>query len=292
GMGKRRRARSVAWGTFIYRLLGVVIALPLGKFYLGLAQRLSSLILYEMVYIQMAVALVNAALLLPFADLLSSICLGLVPLEEEPGEPIYLDESLLPFPDVALALLSRETVRAANYLEELLQTLLCGGESDRAQNIRESLGDLLEACLRYLSSMAVPLEDERLRREYMNVSYSLAMLKDMAEIATSRLWPVAHALQGCDRLVAALLETLRNALGAFALGEEDFVRNTKASYERYVEEERVLRSTLVGAIDGAHGMKRLSAIMILSGIAKMASELAGGVMMVEGREQANDERGG
>ncbi|HHV52040.1 MAG TPA: hypothetical protein GXX52_00925, partial [Synergistaceae bacterium] len=100
------------------------------------------------------------------------------------------------------------------------------------------------------------------------------------------------ALQGCDRLVVALLETLRNALGAFALGEEDFVRNAKASYERYVEEERVLRSTLVGAIDGAHGMKRLSAIMILSGIAKMASELAGGVMMVEGREQANDERGG
>ncbi|HOA76156.1 MAG TPA: Na/Pi symporter [Thermosynergistes sp.] len=292
GMGKRRRARSVAWGTFIYRLLGVVIALPLGKFYLGLAQRLSPLILYEMVYIQMAVALVNAALLLPFADLLSSLCLGLVPLEEEPGEPIYLDESLLPFPDVALALLSREAVRAANYLEELLQTLLCGGESDRAQNIRESLGDLLEACLRYLSSMAVPLEDERLRREYMNISYSLAMLKDMVEIVTSRLWPVAHALQGCDRLVAALLETLRNALGAFALGEEDFVRNTKASYERYIEEERVLRSTLVGAIDGAHGMKRLSAIMTLSGIAKMASELAGGVMIGEGREQANDERGG
>jgi Na+/phosphate symporter len=241
-----------------------------------------------MVYIQMAVALVNAALLLPFADLLSSLCLGLVPLEEEPGEPIYLDESLLPFPDVAIALLSRETVRAANYLEELLQTLLCGGESDRAQNIRESLGDLLEACLRYLSSMTVPLEDERLRREYMSVSYSLAVLKEMADIITSRLWPVAHALQGCDRLVAALLETLRDALGAFALGEEDFVRKAKASYERYMEEEHTLRSTLVGAANGAHGMKRLSAIMTLSGIARMASELAGGVIMVEGRERASE----
>lgn len=234
GLGARPQARALAWSTLLYKVAGAGAALPLAPLLHDVVRSLTPGISLRFALLQAMILWGNAALLFPAASLLARVSQQVARLtaRESPGIPLYLDEAALPFPHLALALLSREMVRLANIVEQYLTLVLFDRTRERDRvALQEGLPLLAEACSDFL--LALPPSTDRTmecaREELFDHLRSLSQLA--AQLATGfgpRSDAVAEILLGPDphhepwrAFAFSLVELVRASLGTFVLGETE-----------------------------------------------------------------------
>ena len=127
----------------------------------------------------------NATLLVAFLPLLGPIAqittrLLPDPLKDAASGPSYLDESLMPMPDMALAVAARETLRLGDMVGEMLdRTLVSLRESDEAphaavERLESEVDSLHEAIKVYVTRLSRgELDENDARRASEVISYAI-----------------------------------------------------------------------------------------------------------------------
>ncbi|MCF7935527.1 MAG: Na/Pi symporter [Synergistales bacterium] len=293
GLGTRRNARRLAWSTLLYKLGGALLLLPLLPLLPGLAGAVLPAPQTQVAGVHFLFVWGNALAFLPLVPLLDLLSRKIASLGGSIGlsEPRYIDDGLLVFPALALSLLSREMIRLGNHMEELLVLLLFRREeTDRIERYRESVETLSAACSDYLLELRDPLEDPGLHREYASLAYTMTFVREMAAILTDRLARSATALdQGFadspqaapawSRCADELVSVFRNALGAFALGEQKLASQSCAARDRMLAASGEIRGILTdnGALfDTAATMRGWELLSSSEELARAATEVAGG----------------
>ncbi len=119
--GMNARARRITLGNVIMRITTVLIILPFVDEIAAFASTLDTASEREIVHFHTLFNVFLAALFLPFITPLTAFCKKLLP-HEAPKKrpettPLYLDESALSSPTIALAAAASETLRVAKLVE-------------------------------------------------------------------------------------------------------------------------------------------------------------------------------
>ncbi len=259
GLGGRPQARALAWSTLLYKVTGAGAALLLAPLLQGFFATQTSPVPLRFALLQALILWGNAALLLPAASLLARVSqrIARFAARETPGTPRYLDEAALPFPHLALTLLSREMVRLANALEQYLTLVLFDRSRSRERAaLREGLPLLAEACSDFLLALP-PCADRRMETCREELFDDLRSLKQLADQLATRFGPrsddMAEKFLGTDpelalwRNFASTLEDLvRYSLGTFVLGETDPSPLAQRLSREFDSQEQLLRAQLRG----------------------------------------------
>ncbi len=257
GLGGHPQARALAWSTLLYKLGGAGGALLLAPLLQGVFATLTSPVPLRFALLQALILWGNAGLLLPAAPLLArtSQRFARIFARESPGTPLYLDDAALPFPHLALALLSREMVRLANALEEYLTLVLFDRSRLREHAaLQEGLPMLAEACADFLLALP-PSADRSVEMSREELFDDLRSLRQLTAELTARFAPHCDALGDKlsgggaeDRLwrdfAGTLLELVRDSLGAFVLGEPEASPLSQRLFQDFQLREHRLRARL------------------------------------------------
>jgi phosphate:Na+ symporter len=258
GLSGKQNARKLGICTFVYKLSGVLLLIPLLPWIEMLLSRAGGPISGTIVMAQVGMTVFNALVFYPFTDLLASISGQIAERTggERLGSPVYLDEELVEVPSLSILLLSQEMIRLANYMELYCQILFFPEQGRREfEQLPSAIRDLSETCEEYMYRIRISADDERMRESYATVSYSMLAFRQMARILSGDLRRMAE--QGTmalfrrevgeetwEALTRLAHTNIRLALRAFALGDADSASDT-SRYEREFDElDRKIRARL------------------------------------------------
>ncbi|MGI9421296.1 MAG: Na/Pi cotransporter family protein [Geminicoccaceae bacterium] len=257
------RARRIPLGNLIFRLLGVVIALPfldlITPHLLAFDADPVHLIVNAHLLFNLALCVGFIAFIGPIARLVE----GLMPdPQETAGQedgPRHLDESLLDTPSVAIAMAARETLRIGDTVEQMLaNTLPVLEHNDDAlrQEVEETddvVDALHEAVKLYLTRLSRgELDDEDSRRAVDIIAFT-TNLEHVGDIIDKNLMELAakktreqlqfskEGLEDLREMHARLMETVRLSLTVFINQELETATELLARKEQFREME--LRDT-------------------------------------------------
>ena len=257
------RARRIPLGNLIFRLLGVVIALPF------LDQVTPHLLAFDPDPVSVIVnahLLFNLALcvgLLAFTGPIARLVDGMLPdPQETAGEeegPRHLDDSLLDTPNVAIAMAARETLRIGDTVEDMLAKSLRVLEQNddvlrqEVEATDDVVDDLHEAVKLYLTRLSRgELDDEDSRRAIDIISFT-TNLEHVGDIVDKNLMELAakkirkqlqfskEGLRDLQDMHARIMETVRLSLTVFINQELQTATELLARKEQFREME--LRGT-------------------------------------------------
>lgn len=246
-LGKKRKSQGLAWSTFLYRVFGILPMIPLGALYVKIGESLPVTIDVHIAFLQILLVLTNMILLLPFVSFLSKMGERLASFSgRESIEPLYLDWAFVDITPLAVSLLTKEIVRASNFLEEFLYGLFHGDIVDegRMPLLKSSLPDLVDSCIFYRSAITwISKEDSALVKEFVATSYSLNALKNMVTLATARLFPLLRGereivgysllLSEMEEIKGLFFDIFTSSLGAYALDDPSFAKKAFKLYGKF-----------------------------------------------------------
>jgi phosphate:Na+ symporter len=272
-------ARRIPLGNLIFRLLGVLIALP----FLGqIAQHLAAfdadpvrMIVNFHLLFNLALCIGLLALIGPIGRLVEMLMPDPVEVAGDDNGPRHLDESVLDTPPVALAMAARETLRMGDIVEQMLVKTLRVLELNDDQLRREveasddDVDQLHEAIKLYLTRLTRgELDDEDSRRAVDIIGFTINLEhvgdiidKNLMELAAKkirmRLRFSREGLQDLTEMHARLMATARLSLTVFInqdletaralLARKDLLREMElSSTERHLAR---LRSGEVASIE-------------------------------------------
>ncbi|MFA0887882.1 MAG: Na/Pi cotransporter family protein [Synergistales bacterium] len=287
---RRQNARRLAWANLLYRVSGAAAAgLAWGGLHLGGRLAGASPTMAPSFALGFIVCL-NALLFYPFAGLFARAVEKLPIRERESlSEPLYLDDSALALPLVALQLLAREMARLAGYADELLTRVLLAPEPKaRVEALRRDLPVLAESCLDFMFEIPAPPEEDPARTTYAGVSYALIAMKSLVAVAALRLGPLC--MEGdCETLRSRLAESdwenpIRRlvrlvgfSLGSFVLGDSDLSRRALDLADSFGKETEGLRAKLLeggGLFDSRSEVAAWEFLSAADDLVRAASEIA------------------
>ncbi len=253
-----RVARRIPLGNLIFRLVGVLIALPfLGR----IGQELAAfeadpirLIVNFHLLFNLALCLGLLAFIGPVGRLLDMLLPEPARADDDQG-PRYLDDALLDTPPVALAMAARETLRMGDILEQMLAKTLrvLENDDDALRRVVEAsdneVDELHEAIKLYLTRLSRgELDDEDSRRAVDIIAFTTNLEhvgdiidKNLMELAAKkirgRLHFSAEGLCELKEMHARLMETLRLSLTVFLNQELESARALLARKDQLREME-------------------------------------------------------
>jgi phosphate:Na+ symporter len=250
--GGRRSAKSLAAATLVYKLAGVAAFVP---FAYAAGSLVSSFTLTgRIAAAQIVLVLFNAALFYPWPHILTR-CGDFVSrfTASEGSIPApRLDADLLEIPALAIRLLSKEMVRLMNEIEATLRIALTRPGSRPSKEhqllmrlLPAAMGELAEACERYMYAIHPPSEPETMR-EYRAVSSAMLALREASRLAAGRLSALAGGARTPQfaRAAAIFLSATRDAFHAFALGNSELARRAEAGKAKFDRAAFELRRAL------------------------------------------------
>ncbi|HEX5080141.1 MAG TPA: Na/Pi cotransporter family protein [Geminicoccaceae bacterium] len=231
-----RVARRIPLGNLIFRLAGVLVALPflgpLEQYLVAFDPEPVRLIVNLHLLFNLALCLGLLAFIGPIGQLVDRLLPEAAGAAEDNG-PRHLDESLLDTPPVALAMAARETLRMGDVIEAMLANSLRVLEQNDDQLRREveatddELDQLHEAIKLYLTRLSRnELDDEDSQRAVDIIAFTTNLEhvgdivdKNLMELAAkkirNRLQFSAEGLQDLKEMHAHLMETVRLSLTVF-----------------------------------------------------------------------------
>ena len=251
-------ARRIPLGNLIFRLLGVLLALP----FLGqIGQELAAfdadpirLIVNFHLLFNLALCLGLLAFIGPVGRLVDMLLPEPVGSAHDEG-PRHLDDALLDTPPVALAMAARETLRMGDIVEEMLGKSLRVLEQDDDALRREveasddDIDQLHEAIKLYLTRLSRgELDDEDSRRAVDIIAFTTNLEhvgdiidKNLMELAAKKIRGKLHfSAEGLCELKdmhARLMATVRLALTVFINQELDSAKALLARKDQLREME-------------------------------------------------------
>jgi phosphate:Na+ symporter len=193
-------ARRVPLANLIFRLTGVVIALPLLPWITPWVALIEPQAWRQVADFHTAFNLAVATLFLPLIGPIASLCTRLLPDRprgEESGKPHYLDNAALDSPAVAIANAARETLRMGDIIEKMLRQTLEVFRNDDRKLLREveALDDdvdkLHHAIKLYLTEMSRDAVDQTDQKRSIDVITFTTNLEHIGDIIDKNLMELA-----------------------------------------------------------------------------------------------------
>ena len=297
GMNAGLSARRLAFATFAFKTVGsaaFALCIPIAH---AAFAHLGAAPARELVFGQVAIAVFNIALFLPFRSALVSVSERLVSGGEDLGEPRYLNEELLGVHELAVTLLSREISRLAAFMEAYLQMLLEPTQRDEKlfRALPKAISDLCDACQEFTYRLHVPLNDERLRSSLIMTSYAMSNIRGMTRLLCGEIRydleaPEFHDAM-TDRLGAGLWLTwkklsrkcLRDSFRAFVIGEQGLVSSVRELENEILLLSARIRRELAWQDQGydRSAARAVRLVSAMQGFLSTAKELAEGESFVK-----------
>lgn len=135
------RARWITIGNLLMRVTSILLVLPFLSFFMMIFNDLEVAAAREIIHFHTLFNVLLAIIFLPLVNKLSSICEKILPYSEEAEEkttkPLYLDETALDSPTIALAGAARETLRVANLVETMFTDSMKALKTDEMEILKE-----------------------------------------------------------------------------------------------------------------------------------------------------------
>ena len=253
--------RRVALGSLLYKLLGLLLVMPLLRPMVdwmdGLALSPQGLVIgFHLVYNGL-----RCTLLLPTVGPMARLCTWLLPerqVDNGIARPRHLDRSALGTPSLALANAVRETLRIGDLVEQMLTHLLevlRHGETAPGKEIRrldDDVDALYSAVKLYLAQVprdALGDHDSRRWAEIIELAVNLEQAGDIIERMLGKLQNQKTAqrhsfsdsgLEELSSLHAQLMSNLRLGLSVFLSGDRESARRLLREKRSFRARERRL----------------------------------------------------
>jgi phosphate:Na+ symporter len=263
-------ARRVTLGNFLFKLIGVAIAIPLVHFAGLLVESANVSPAHEVVLFHLAFNSVLAIVFVGLTERITQFSERLLPAPpptESSARPRHLDPSALETPALAIGNAAREALRIADVIEEMLRgmlTVLQTNDRDLAQRLRKMddvVDELYTAVKLYLTQVPRGALDERESRRWADIvsfTINLEQVGDIIEriladiedrkIDKGRSFSEAGMMEIID-LHGRLVANLRLATSVFLNGDQKSAQELLA--------QKVLVRDLERAYADSH-LKRLA----------------------------------
>ncbi len=144
------RARRVTTGNIIMRVTSILLTIPLIGIFIGLLDTMEIDKSREIIHFHTIFNLLLACTFMPLITPLAKLCKNIVPhikaKVNEEDKPIYLDDSALESPTIALAGAAHETLRIAKIVETMFSDSMTALKSENTDIIKkiEKADDLVD----------------------------------------------------------------------------------------------------------------------------------------------------
>ncbi len=255
-------AKRVAYAHTLFKILGVLIFFPFISQLAGLIEETSPSTIRQIANAHTFFNLSLGLMFLPFSGLMARLLTSSVTekAHEGPFGPKYLDEGVLSTPSLALSQASRETIRMADVVQEMLSRVISAlNTRDEAQVSEvEDMDDKVDKLDRgirfYLAKLAKSaLTEEQSRKEIAIISIT-SDLENIGDIIDKHLMYMARkrlkeklsfSKEGFEELGVFHKKTMDNfaiAVGAFAAGDLDLAERIMRNREKVTELEKEYRN--------------------------------------------------
>lgn len=191
--GNDPAARRPALGNLIGRLVGVAVAIgvlgPISQFIVSIEPTKARAVADFHTLFNLAVALVSLPLLSPYASLLRRLLPDRAD-PADPARPLYLDPAAKETPIVALGAASREALRLADVLEEMLLGVSAGlakgdrrllVETRRREDVLDKLNIAIKSYLTSLDPDELNETDQRRLNEILTFTMNIEQAGDVVD---------------------------------------------------------------------------------------------------------------
>ncbi len=260
-MGSTVDAKRVALAHILFKVAGVVVVLPFIGPFTELVRLTSSDIPRQIAYAHTFFNIGIAMIFLPLTSMFTSVVRYMIPQEREPHMmgPRYLDPLVLTTPSLALGQASREALRVADMVQEMVKdSMIVFKQNDRALcerlQERDNDVDLLDREIKlYLTRLSrESLTEEQAQREFEILAFTNNMEnigdvidKNLMELALKK---IEGQLSFSEEGIAEIEELHRKVLENFEIGvitftnsDRELARRLLHRKARVAELERRLR---------------------------------------------------
>lgn len=260
-LGGNPEARRVAIAHVLFKLLGAALFLPLTEPFAALVSLTTQDAARQVANAHTAFNVAIACLFLPLAHQFARLVSWLVPEKSGDGafKPIYLDEYVLESPALALGQATRETLRMADLIQEMVKdSLKVFRDNDEVllEQIekREDQIDFLEESIKaYLTQLSQQsLTEEQSRRE-IGLLYLINDLEHIGDIVDKSMMQLARkkvegrlafsprGMAEVEDLYRRVMGNLRSVITAVATRDVELAQKVLAEKAIVNRMERELR---------------------------------------------------
>ncbi len=257
--GAEPRARRVPLGNFLFRLAGVVVALPLLDFIAPWLADLEAAPERQIANLHTGFNLALAVIFLPLIGPMAKLLARLWPDRPEPEDssrPRYLEPSAMETPSVAIASAARETLRLGDIVAEMLRKTMDVFRTDDRRLMREvehmddtvdRLQETIKLYLTKVSREALDPEESRRCIDAITFTTNLEHIgdiidKNLMELAAKKIKNRLHfSEEGLAEIVTMherLMENFKLALNVFIAGDARMARRLIEEKVQFRELER------------------------------------------------------
>lgn len=253
-------ATYVPIANIVIRVTGVILCLPfihiIGEYLMLISDAPERLLVNFHTFFNVALAII----FLPLTKQVSSFVKSIVPAKDDakdPGRPIYLKESELDKPSVALSAAVRETLRLSDILQSMLEdTLLVMRDNDEklARDIRKRddvVDDIYKAVKMYIARLAHEKLDDNESKQYAQVLKFSTNLESAGDLIDKSLIDMAlkkikdkklfseEGWEEIEEMHETVLTNMRMAQNVFLMGDRKLARDLVQSKDkvRLLEED-------------------------------------------------------
>jgi phosphate:Na+ symporter len=289
--------RRVAIGNLVFRLAGAAVVLPLagwiGPHLLATEPNLSRAAADFHTAFNLFVALAFLPLLFPFALALEKLFPDRLE-AADPSRPMYLDQSAIEIPSVALGHAAREVLRMVDVLDEMLTAV-----SDAMRNRdRETLSrvrrtdDVLDALNREIKSYVTSIDPDNLTDEehhrleaILAFAFNLESAGDVVErniagfLAKQIKRGAAMSNAGraeVEQSLDAVRSNLRTAASIFTTGDERAARVLAEQKEQFRNREAAALKAHIGLLRAGGAAVDAPPVDLLRDIKRLNDHLVAG----------------
>jgi phosphate:Na+ symporter len=184
-------ARRVTLGNFLFKLIGVAIAIPLVNYAGAFVAWANVSPAHEVVLFHLAFNVALAIVFMAFTHRIAQFAERIIPTPppaESKTKPRHLDPSALETPALAIGNAAREALRIADVIEEMLRgtlTVLQTNDRELAQRLRkmdDMVDELYTAVKLYLTQVPRGALDERESRRWADIVSFTINLEQVGDI--------------------------------------------------------------------------------------------------------------
>jgi phosphate:Na+ symporter len=263
GSSTNPATRRLPIGNLINRVIGVVVALPflqpIAEDFTRLEPNPARMAADFHTVFNIAVALVFILIL----DRLASLLVRLLPepaRSPDPAAPVYLDETAIATPSVALACAARETLHMGDIVESMLRKGMTAlmtnnrklaAEVSRMDNIVDRLDEAIKLYVTKVTRECLDDRDGRRAMEIISFSINLEHIgdiidKNLMEIAVKKIkHKYEFSKEGASELAAFHKRIIDNLKLAFSV----FINNDVKVARALIEEKTQLRTAELACAD-------------------------------------------
>lgn len=248
-------AMRIPLGNMLVRAVGVLACLPLLTFIAPYIAMIDPDPVREIVNFHTAFNVVLALLFLPFTGVLNKILKKALPDREaayDQGHPKYLNDKDLGIPSVALAAASRETLRMADLMQQMLEDTLKVFKTNDERllaRIREednTLDRLYDAIKRYMARLSQESFSPKEAQRYFQILMFSTNLEHAGDVIDKNLMPLAQKkIRGQNHFSEAGFKEIEHihklVLESVQLAQSVFVSGDLNTARRLVEGKTAIR---------------------------------------------------